>query len=146
MNRVSISENKNWSVSKKDDTKLLLKRAILANKIEKDSPKKTPRSTSKKVETPKSLTKSKRIETPKKSETPISVGKTRGIVDDMIFMELEEGSDDELPTLIIRQHVPTTPKRKSVASKTDTSTHTPIKKILDFEDEFLKTTTRYSFI
>ncbi|KAJ8717714.1 hypothetical protein PYW07_005644 [Mythimna separata] len=123
MSRVSISE-KNWSVSKNDGTKLLLKRAILADKNDKDSPKKvTPKSTPKKV-----------------SDTPKSSKKlTKNNIEDVLSMELKENSDDELPTLIIRQHVPTTPKRKQSISKI-INEETP-KKVLVFEDEERSTPT-----
>ena len=123
MSRVSISE-KNWSVSKNDGTKLLLKRAILADKNEKDSPKKvTPKSTAKKI-----------------SDTPKSSKKlSKNNLEDVLSMELKENSDDELPTLIIRQHVPTTPKRKQSISKI-TNVETP-KKVLVFEDEEKSTPT-----
>ncbi|XP_053614639.1 origin recognition complex subunit 1 [Plodia interpunctella] len=113
MSRVSISEQKNWSISKSDGTKLLLKRAILADKNEKDSPKKA---------TPKKVT-----ETPKSSRKL-----TKNNIEDILSMELKENSDEELPTLIIRQHVPTTPKRKQSISKT--TDETP-KKVLVFEDD-----------
>lgn len=111
MSRVSISE-KNWSISKNDGTKLLLKRAILADKIEKDSPKKT---------------------TPKKADTPQSSRKlSKTNIEEILSMELKESSDDELPTLIIRQHVLSTPKRKvSIARTYD---ETP-KKTLLFDEE-----------
>lgn len=124
MSRVSLSE-KNWSVSKNDGTKLLLKRAILADKNEKESPKKsTPKSTPKKImETPKSA---KKI--------------NRNNIEEILSMELKENSDDELPTLIIRQHVPPTPKRKQSISKANEETP---KKVLVFEDnEMTPTTTR----
>ncbi|PZC87354.1 hypothetical protein B5X24_HaOG201590 [Helicoverpa armigera] len=126
MSRVSLSE-KNWSISKNDGTKLLLKRAILADKNEKDSPKKgTPTTTPKKVtETPKS---SKKL--------------SKNTIEDVLSMELKETSDDELPTLIIRQHVPTTPKRKQSISKI-TNEETP-KKVLVFEDEEKSTPTTRS--
>lgn len=115
LSRVSISEQKNWSVSKNDGTKLLLKRAILTDKNEKDSPKKV---------TPKP--------TPKKSETPrSSKNLTKTNIEEVLSMELKEDSDDELPTLIIRQHVATTPKRKTSIAKTN---ETP-KKVLLFEDD-----------
>lgn len=124
MSRVSISE-KSWSVSKNDGTKLLLKRAILADKNEKDSPKKvTPKTTPKRLaETPKS---SKKL--------------NRNNIAEVLSMELKENSDDELPTLIIRQHVPTTPKRKQSISKI-TNEETP-KKVLVFHDEKSTPTTR----
>lgn len=129
MSRVSISEQKNWSVSKNDGTKLLLKRAILADKTEKDSPKKTPKTTTKSTPIP---------ETPKSSKKL-----SKNNLEELISMELQENSDDELPTLIIRQHVPTTPKRKQSISKT--SDETP-KKVLQFDDEdrqmYATTTTR----
>lgn len=98
MSRVSLSEQKNWSISKTDGTKLLLKRAILADKTEKDSPKKTtPR-------TPKASI----------SESHKPTGKVnKNNIEEILSMELQENSDDELPTLIIRQNVPTTPKRKT---------------------------------
>lgn len=126
MSRVSLSE-KNWSISKNDGTKLLLKRAILADKNEKDSPKKgTPTTTPKKVtETPKS---SKKL--------------SKNTIEDVLSMELKETSDDELPTLIIRQHIPTTPKRKQSISKI-TNEETP-KKVLVFEDEERSTPTTRS--
>ncbi|CAB3229047.1 unnamed protein product [Arctia plantaginis] len=116
LSRVSITE-KNWSVSKNDGTKLLLKRAILADKTEKDSPKKAiPKSAQKKVpETPKS-----------------SRALNRNNIEEVLSMELKENSDEELPTLVIRQHVPSTPKRKQSISKT--SEETP-KKVLVFEDD-----------
>lgn len=127
MSRVSISE-KNWSVSKNDGTKLLLKRAILADKIEKDSPKKT---------TPKY--------TPKKAETPRSSKKlSKNNIEEILLMELQENSDEELPTLIIRQHVPSTPKRKTSVAKTNDET---LKKVLLFDDDEKETpTTRSSRI
>lgn len=116
MSRVSLSEHKNWSVSKTDGTKLLLKRAILADKTEKDSPKKTPR-------TPKTSA----------SETPKSTKKlTKTNIEEILSMELKENSDEELPTLIIRQHVATTPKRKQSISKTNDLTP---KKALVFDEE-----------
>lgn len=126
MSRVSISE-KNWSVSKNDGTKLLLKRAILADKNEKDSPKKvTPKVTPKKVtETPKS---SKKL--------------NKSNLEEILSMELKENSDDELPTLIIRQHVATTPKRKQSISKI-LNEETP-KKVLVFEDDEKPTPTTRS--
>lgn len=118
MSRVSIQEYKNWSVSKNDGTKLLLKRAILADKSEKNSPKNTP------IATP---TNTPTVETPRSSK---KLSKHK--IEEALSMELQENSDDELPTLIIRQHVPTTPKRKQSISKT--SDDTP-KKVLVFEEE-----------
>lgn len=118
MSRVSLSEQKNWSVSKTDGTKLLLKRAILADKNEKDSPKKT---------TPKSTPKPHLADTPKNSKLL-----SKNNIEDILSMELKENSDEELPTLIIRQHVPTTPKRKQSISKT--TDETP-KKVLVFEED-----------
>ncbi|XP_037962032.2 origin recognition complex subunit 1 [Plutella xylostella] len=101
MSRVSISEQKNWSISKTEGTKLLLKRAILADK-EKASPKKaTPKTTPKKA--------------PEAQRTSKTIGREN--IADIISMELEENSDDELPTLIIREHIPTTPKRKAPVNK-----------------------------
>lgn len=124
MSRVSISE-RNWSVSKNDGTKLLLKRAILADKTEKDSPKKT---------TPKS--------TPKKAVTPQSYRKlSKTNIEEILSMELKENSDDELPTLIIRQHVPSTPKRKISTARTFDETP---KKMLQFDDDERKTPTTRS--
>ncbi|XP_059059042.1 origin recognition complex subunit 1 [Achroia grisella] len=117
MSRVSLSEQKNWSVSATDGTKLLLKRAILADKTEKSSPKKS---------TQKGTPKKTSIETPKSSK---KVNKNN--LEELLSMELQENSDDELPTLIIRQHVPTTPKRKQSISRT--AEVTP-KKMLVFED------------
>lgn len=124
MSRVSLSEQKNWSISKTDGTKLLLKRAILADKTEKDSPKKSTSRTPK-----KSIS-----ESPKPS--PI-VNKRN--IENILSMELKENSDDELPTLIIRQHVPTTPKRKTSIVKS--MEETP-KKVLLFDDDERTTTTR----
>ncbi|XP_063626861.1 origin recognition complex subunit 1 [Cydia splendana] len=117
MSRVSISEPKNWSVSKNDGTKLLLKRAILADKTEKDSPKKA---------TPKS----KNI-TP--ADTPRSSKKlSNNNIEELLSMELKENAEGGLPTLIIRQHVLGTPKRKSSISKTKEDTP---KKVLLFDDD-----------
>ncbi|KAM3960370.1 origin recognition complex subunit 1 [Aphomia sociella] len=118
MSRVSLSEQKNWSVSATDGTKLLLKRAILADKTEKDSPKKS---------TPKSTAQTSITETPKSSKKL-----NRNNIEDLLSMELKENSDEELPTLIIRQHVPSTPKRKQSISKTTDDTP---KKVLVFEDD-----------
>lgn len=119
MSRVSISE-KNWSVTKNDGTKLLLKRAILADKNEKDPPIKA---------TPKKVT-----------ETPKSFKKlSKNNLEDLLSMELKENSDDELPTLIIRHHITATPKRKQSISKI-TNEETP-KKVLVFEDEKKNTPT-----
>ncbi|XP_026744810.1 origin recognition complex subunit 1-like [Trichoplusia ni] len=126
MSRVSISE-KNWSVSKNDGTKLLLKRAILADKNEKDSPKKV---------TPK-VTPTKVTETPKSSKKL-----SKNNLEEILSMELKENSDDELPTLIIRQHVATTPKRKQSISKI-LNEETP-KKVLVFEDDEKQTPTTRS--
>lgn len=122
LSRVSITE-KNWSVSKNNGTKLLLKRAILADKNEKDSPKKA---------TPKSIPK-KNEETPKSSRTL-----NRKNIEEVLSMELKENSDEDIPTLIIRQQVPSTPKRKTSISKS--SVETP-KKILNFEDDEMATPT-----
>ncbi|XP_026763079.2 origin recognition complex subunit 1 [Galleria mellonella] len=115
MSRVSLSEQKNWSVSAADGTKILLKRAILTDKSEQISPlkKATPKTTV--TETPKS---SKRL--------------NNNNIEEVLSMELQENSDDELPTLIIRQNVPSTPKRKQLISKTIDVTP---KKILVFKDE-----------
>lgn len=119
MSRVSISE-RNWSVSKNYGTKLLFKRAVLADKIKRDSPKKT---------------------TPKKAETPQSSRKlSKTNIEEILSMELKENSDDELPTLIIRQHVPSTPKRK--VSTTRTYDETPTKTLLFDEDEGKTPTSR----
>nr|ADD10137.2 origin recognition complex subunit 1 [Bombyx mori] len=116
LSRVSISEQRDWSVTKNEGSKLLLKRAILAAKTDKSSPKKT---------TPKSKT--------KLSETPRSSKKvSQRNLEEVLLMELQENSDDELPTLIIKQHTLTTPKRKQSLSKI--SNDTP-KKILTFNDE-----------
>ncbi|CAH0724259.1 unnamed protein product, partial [Brenthis ino] len=117
MSRVSISE-KNWSVTKNDGTKLLLKRAILADKNDKDSPKKL---------TPRSLKTTSAVETPKSSKKL-----NQNNLEEILSMELKENSDDELPTLIIRQHTPSTPKRKTPLRKI--SDETP-KKMLVFEDD-----------
>ncbi|XP_030030246.2 origin recognition complex subunit 1 [Manduca sexta] len=123
MSKVSLSEQKNWSISKNDGTKLLLKRAILADKNEKDSPKKnTPKDILKLDSTPKSA-----LETPKSSKKL-----SKANIEDVLSMELQEHSDEELPTLIIRQHVPTTPKRKQSVTKTDSDTP---KRTLLFDDE-----------
>ncbi|RVE51407.1 hypothetical protein evm_003962 [Chilo suppressalis] len=120
MSRVSLQESKNvsYSISKNDGTKLLLKRAILADKNEKDSPKKTPKSTPK---------------TPLIQETPRSSKKlSKNKIEDVLSMELQENSDEELPTLIIRQHQSNTPKRKQSLSKVNDETP---KKALLFDDE-----------
>ncbi|XP_041984784.1 origin recognition complex subunit 1 [Aricia agestis] len=111
MGRVSISE-KNWSVSKNDGTKLLLKRAILADKNDRDSPKKTPK--------------------PVKPETPKSTKKLHGNDIEDVLLELKVTSDDELPTLVIRKHEPSTPKRKTPQIRINNETP---KKTLVFEDE-----------
>ncbi|KAI5633216.1 ATPase family associated with various cellular activities (AAA) domain-containing protein [Phthorimaea operculella] len=125
MSRVSISEQKNWSVTKNDGTKLLLKRAILADKIDKDSPKKvTPKPTPTKTITPRST---KRL--------------TSNNIEQVLSLELRENSDDELPTLIIRQHVPSTPKRKTSIAKN--SDDTP-RKMLQFEDDEKETPSKRS--
>ncbi|CAG5036081.1 unnamed protein product [Parnassius apollo] len=119
MSRISVSESKSWNVSKNDGTKILLKRAILTDKNEKESPiKLTPNKSSKHehgiVKTPKS---SRKL--------------NKNTIEELLSMELKENSDDELPTLIIKQHVPTTPKRKSQVKIVN---ETP-KKVLLFEDE-----------
>lgn len=123
MSRVSISE-RNWSISKHDGTKLLLKRAILADKNEKETP---------------------RVTTPRRSKTPVETPKsskklTNNNIEEILSMELKENSDDEIPTLIIRQHAITTPKRKTPQRKIYDETP---KKVLVFEDEE-ETTTRES--
>ncbi|XP_069361490.1 origin recognition complex subunit 1 isoform X2 [Maniola hyperantus] len=163
ISRVSISE-KNWSVSKSDGTKLLLKRAILADKTEKDTPKvTTPRSskstpiiviespktskyTSVEVEkSPKNIKKysveEKLCENNKpKNATPKGLKLTETLSskkhiknnnEEIVSMELQENSEDELPTLIIRQNA-TTPKRKTPQRKI--CDETP-KKVLVFGDE-----------
>ncbi|CAK1550733.1 unnamed protein product [Leptosia nina] len=112
MGRVSISD-RNWSVSKNDGTKLLLKRAILSDINDKELPK-APAA-------------------PNVTETPKSAKKINNKFEEIISMELKENSDDELPTLIIRQHIQTTPKRKTPARKPSLS-ETP-KKTLLFEEE-----------
>jgi hypothetical protein len=115
MSRVSLQEQKNWSVSKNDGTKLLLKRAILADQNEKNSPRKTPKCT------------------PTITDTPTSSKKlSKRNIEDVLSMELKENSDDELPTLIIRQHIRSTPKRKQSISKTNEETP---KKLLFFDDD-----------
>ncbi|CAG4987048.1 unnamed protein product [Colias eurytheme] len=113
MGRVSLSD-RNWSVSKNDGTKLLLKRAILADKNDKEVPR-TPEITTPVIETPKSTRKL-----------------NKNNLEDILSMELRENSDEELPTLIIRQHVPTTPKRKTPLRKANDETP---KKVLVFEEE-----------
>ncbi|KAL4704286.1 hypothetical protein ACJJTC_016304 [Scirpophaga incertulas] len=116
MNRVSLQEEKNWSISKTDGTRLLLKRAILADKNEKLSPRKTPKPT------PKSTPKSTPRSTKKLSEKDL---------EQIISMELKENSDEEeLPTLIIKIPV-TTVKKQSVSKCKD---DTP-KKVLVFNEE-----------
>lgn len=117
MSRVSLSE-KNWSVSKNDGTKLLLKRAILADKNDKDSPKHT---------TPRSLKSTPVTETPKSSKKL-----SKHNIEEILSMELKENSDDELPTLIIRKHISATPKRKTPVRKINDETP---KKVLIFEDD-----------
>lgn len=117
MSRVSLSE-KNWSVSKNDGTKLLLKRAILADKNDKDSPKKS---------TPKSIKSTPVTETPKSSKKL-----NKNSIEEILSMELKENSDDELPTLIIRKHITATPKRKTPIRKINEETP---KKVLLFEDD-----------
>lgn len=129
MSRVSITDQKlenwkNWSVSKSDGTKILLKRAILADKIEKESPKKvTPKSHKISSETPKVLKKLDNFR-----------------LEEALSMELQENSDDELPTLIIRQHVPSSPKRKQSMSKINEQT--PKKKLFSEDIENRAYTTR----
>lgn len=92
MGRVSLSEHKNWSVSKREGTKLLFKR----DKTAKDSPK-TP------------------IRKSTVSGTPVS---TRELIkENNCTMELQVTSENEPNTLIIRQHDPTTPKKKQSTSK-----------------------------
>ncbi|XP_026491784.2 origin recognition complex subunit 1 [Vanessa tameamea] len=117
MGRVSISE-KNWSVSKNDGTKLLLKRAILADRNEKESPKKS---------TPRSLKSTPILDSPRSTKTL-----NKNNIQEILSMELKENSDDELPTLIIREHIPTTPKRKIPQPKINNETP---KKVLVFEDD-----------
>lgn len=117
MSHVSISEPKNWSVSKNDGTKLLLKRAILADKIEKGSPKKA---------TPKSKTTSL-AESPKTTKRLNS-----DTIQELLSMELKENADGGLPTLIIRQHLLGTPKRKTSVSKSIDETP---KKVLIFDED-----------
>ncbi|XP_050352589.1 origin recognition complex subunit 1 isoform X2 [Nymphalis io] len=117
MGRVSISE-KNWSVSKNDGTKLLLKRAILADKNEKESPK---------ISTPRSLKLTPVLDTPRSSKIL-----NKKNIQEILSMELKENSDDELPTLIIREHIPSTPKRKTPQPKI--SNEAP-KKVLVFDDD-----------
>ncbi|XP_039759498.1 origin recognition complex subunit 1 [Pararge aegeria] len=131
MGRISISE-KNWSITKNDGTKLLLKRAILADKTEKNIPKTTTPKSSKStplVEIPKTLRSSRTTptETPKSSKQL-----NKHNIEEILSMELKENSDDELPTLIIRKHTATTPKRKTPQRKIFDETP---KKVLVFEDE-----------
>lgn len=137
MSRVSLSEQKNWSISKTDGTKLLLKRAILADKNEKDSPKKnTPRTPKTSIsESPNPASK-----TSKNAESKSTPRANKKNLDEILSMELKENSDEELPTLIIRQQVPTTPKRKTSMIKTFDETP---KKVLFFDDdEKINSTTR----
>ncbi|VVC93289.1 unnamed protein product [Leptidea sinapis] len=114
MGRISISE-RSWSVSKNDGTKLLLKRAILTDKNDKEIIKTPIDYQSPVKETPKS---SKKL--------------SKKIIEEILSMELKENSEDELPTLIIRQHTPSTPKRKTPLKKSIEETP---KKVLVFEDE-----------
>ncbi|XP_045537478.1 origin recognition complex subunit 1 [Papilio machaon] len=116
MSRISLSES-NWNVTKKDDTKLLLKRAILCDKNEKQTPIQT---------TPKKLPK----EEPMLIETPKSSKKITRNYEEILSMVLKENPNDELPTLIIRKVEPSTPKRESISFN---SLHTP-KKELDFQE------------
>lgn len=163
MSRVSIAE-KNWSISKNDGTKLLLKRAILTDKIEKDSPKKaTPKTTPKSLkklsnsnienilsmeyekDSPKKVM-SKTValgnKVPKVVLEPLSSTKlSKNNIEDVLSMELRENSDDDLPTLIIRQHTPSTPKRKQSIAKINEETP---KKVLVFEDIDMTTPTTRS--
>ncbi|CAH2042138.1 unnamed protein product, partial [Iphiclides podalirius] len=120
MSRVTVSDTKGWNITKNEGTKLLLKRAILSEKNDKESPNKT---------TPKKLNSKQGtdvLETPKSSKKL-----SKNHIEDILSMELKENSEDELPTLIIRQHVPSTPKRKSQVKIID---DTP-KKVLVFEEE-----------
>ncbi|XP_045777243.1 origin recognition complex subunit 1 isoform X2 [Maniola jurtina] len=164
MSRVSISD-KNWSVSKSDGTKLLLKRAILADKTEKDTPKVTTRRSSKSTPTvvvskspksPKQTVETKipkkpnsnsveeklcgnnkpKNATPKSLKSPVETPKSskklnKNNIEEILSMELRENSEDELPTLIIRQNA-VTPKRKTPQRKI--CNESP-KKVLVFEDE-----------
>ncbi|XP_023939944.2 origin recognition complex subunit 1 [Bicyclus anynana] len=128
MGRISISE-RNWSVTKNDGTKLLLKRAILADKNDKVTPKNTPKSSESTpiVEIPATPKSSSLIETPKSSKKL-----NKNNIEEILSMELKENSDDELPTLIIRQHSTATPKRKTPQRKMYDETP---KKVLVFEEE-----------
>ncbi|XP_045784905.1 origin recognition complex subunit 1-like isoform X1 [Maniola jurtina] len=83
MSRVSISD-KNWSVPKSDGTKLLHKRAISADKTEKDTPKVTTRKRSKSTSvivvtaSPKSSKESVEAKSPKKPKRYSVEEKLRG--------------------------------------------------------------------
>lgn len=90
MGDMSITDQSNWSVSKADGTKMLLKRAIFSEKNEKSSPNTVKLKFS-------SPSRSKNLQEHEVAE--------------ILSMELEENSDDELPTLIIKQSLPTTPKK-----------------------------------
>ncbi|CAH4030346.1 origin recognition complex subunit 1 [Pieris brassicae] len=110
MSRATISE-RNWSISKHDGTKLLLKRAILSDKNDKE-PYKTSESNSPGI------------------EKPINV-------EEIQLLKLKENSNGELPTLIIRKHIPTTPKRKIPSQKSPprNTIHMTPKKNLFIEEE-----------
>ncbi|XP_045783859.1 origin recognition complex subunit 1-like isoform X2 [Maniola jurtina] len=83
MSRVSISD-KNWSVPKSDGTKLLHKRAISADKTEKDTPKVTTRKRSKSTSvivvttSPKSSKQTVEAKSPKKPKRYSVEEKLRG--------------------------------------------------------------------
>ncbi|XP_045784906.1 origin recognition complex subunit 1-like isoform X2 [Maniola jurtina] len=83
MSRVSISD-KNWSVPKSDGTKLLHKRAISADKTEKDTPKVTTRKRSKSTSvivvttSPQSSKESVEAKSPKKPKRDSVEEKLRG--------------------------------------------------------------------
>lgn len=125
MSRISLSES-NWNVTKKDDTKLLLKRAILCDKNEKQTPIQT---------TPKKIPKDE----PMLIETPKSSKKRTRNYEEILSMVLKENPNDEMPTLIIRKVEPSTPKRESISYE---SMHTP-KKEFDIQlDEQVTYSTR----
>ncbi|CAF4808837.1 unnamed protein product [Pieris macdunnoughi] len=117
MSRATISE-RNWSISKNDGTKLLLKRAILSDKNDKE-PCKTSESYSPAI------------------EKTINVSQSYNEIEEIQLLKLKENSNGELPTLIIRKHIPTTPKRKipSQQSPSRNTIHLTPKKNLIFEEE-----------
>lgn len=94
LSNMAITDQENWSVSKADGTKMLLKRAIFPEKNEKSSPSTVKLKFS-------SPSRSKKLQEHEVAE--------------ILSMELEENSDDEIPTLIIKQSISTTPKKVPAA-------------------------------